>query len=796
MASDVIGALDRLGIVSAEIIWLPVLAWTISAALALIVLRSGTTIHPGVRYRLAQAALLSLPVGVAMSLVLRFEPLAPVAHALPSLPLLTVGSAEPDWLVAVVATESTPALISWWTVAGLATVGAICAALVALIVLVRDAIGLARFKRGLHAGGEGYEVKFFSRRTCTVMASKAVSVPITFGWLRPEIVLPDDLSPEERQLAIDHEMVHIRRADYAAAWAERLVAVLFAVHPLVHVLRRECGLLRELSCDAALMEQGLTDKPSYARLLYTLADRSPVTPAASIAMVQSPSFIRKRIEAMSSRFSINMNVTTRWVLAGLVLVVIAGLMSLPRTVSATTATGTEGALAADTIVVALDEMPTPVGGMEAIQASLVYPGDARAEGVQGTVILEFLVSVDGNVTEVEVASGVDKRLDAAAMDALANTRFEPGTRDGEAVPVRMAIPIRFRLGDDDRAGDGLRIVMRDYSVTDGVPPNTKQLRIDGTVLRNGAPLRNAQVFWYTDTHPAGRVGPSVTGGDGAFSIVTTSQEFTFPVHLVAEHARGTAEVVLDHPDHLKIGRDTDWPPPPQTPPQPRDGDPYVVVEQMPTPIGGMEGLQARVVYPELARRTGIEGTVFVQFVVDEDGSPSDVTIARGIGGGADEAAAEAVRQTRFTPGLHEGEPVRVRFSLPVRFSLEEEATGDASRGDAYGRDFYAITIVDALVRDGKLVIRGYVRHTDVVNGRPEAIAARAAKKRVVLAGGPWPQNGADAPRITEALTTERGEFEFEAAFSERWEMLFVMIEDDQGMANGVMLPQARLVREG
>jgi TonB family protein len=96
-----------------------------------------------------------------------------------------------------------------------------------------------------------------------------------------------------------------------------------------------------------------------------------------------------------------------------------------------------------------------------------------------------------------------------------------------------------------------------------------------------------------------------------------------------------------------------------------------VAEQMPVLEGGLEGLAARLTYPEEARLAGIEGRVFVQFVVDEQGSPTDVTVIRGIGGGCDEAAAEAVRGSRFTPGRQGGTPVAVRMSLPVTFRLTE-----------------------------------------------------------------------------------------------------------------------------
>ena len=111
------------------------------------------------------------------------------------------------------------------------------------------------------------------------------------------------------------------------------------------------------------------------------------------------------------------------------------------------------------------------------------------------------------------------------------------------------------------------------------------------------------------------------------------------------------------------------PPPPVNEPAVAEPEPEIfeLVENMPELIGGLAGLQSRIEYPEMARRMDIEGRVFVQFVVDEQGRPSNVRVARGIGGGCDEAAVQAVQQSRFTPGRQRGRPVKVRMSLPVTF---------------------------------------------------------------------------------------------------------------------------------
>jgi len=110
------------------------------------------------------------------------------------------------------------------------------------------------------------------------------------------------------------------------------------------------------------------------------------------------------------------------------------------------------------------------------------------------------------------------------------------------------------------------------------------------------------------------------------------------------------------------------------PPSQKDEEPeekiFEVVEQMPELIGGMASIQNNIDYPEVARRAGIEGRVYVQFVVNERGDVEDPHVVRGIGGGADEEALRAVSQAKFRPGLQRGRPVSVRFTVPVVFRLQ------------------------------------------------------------------------------------------------------------------------------
>ncbi|MFI4963685.1 MAG: TonB family protein [Legionellales bacterium] len=99
--------------------------------------------------------------------------------------------------------------------------------------------------------------------------------------------------------------------------------------------------------------------------------------------------------------------------------------------------------------------------------------------------------------------------------------------------------------------------------------------------------------------------------------------------------------------------------------------PVRLVQQMPEFIGDMGAyLSKNLHYPELARSTGIEGRVAIEFVVNEDGSVSNAKVVRGIGGGCDEEALRIVsNMPKWKPGKQNGIAVKVFFVLPILFQL-------------------------------------------------------------------------------------------------------------------------------
>lgn len=101
---------------------------------------------------------------------------------------------------------------------------------------------------------------------------------------------------------------------------------------------------------------------------------------------------------------------------------------------------------------------------------------------------------------------------------------------------------------------------------------------------------------------------------------------------------------------------------------------FTIVEDPASPPGGMTAFYKyvgdKIKYPPQARRMGIEGRVFVEFVIDKDGNITEVRAVKGIGAGCDEEAVRILQGApKWKPGKQRGKPVKQRMVLPITFKL-------------------------------------------------------------------------------------------------------------------------------
>tara|TARA_B100001167_G_C16626982_1_gene237700 strand:+ start:131 stop:508 length:378 start_codon:yes stop_codon:yes gene_type:complete len=98
------------------------------------------------------------------------------------------------------------------------------------------------------------------------------------------------------------------------------------------------------------------------------------------------------------------------------------------------------------VYLSAEKMPAIKGGMAAIGKKVKYPRIAREMGIQGVVYVGFIVDPEGKVIEPKILKSVAKPLDEEALRVITKeVKFTPGYYQGKAVPVRMVLPIRFRI---------------------------------------------------------------------------------------------------------------------------------------------------------------------------------------------------------------------------------------------------------------------------------------------------------------------------------------------------------------
>ena len=462
MLTTLLDGLTLLGQATLHTVWVPVLAWTILALPIWWGLERADGVHPFVTYRLHQTLLAALPLGLLVAAL--GLPWTGGTGPLLELPTLVVG--RPSLSVeALDAGRSGAASVSWhWMQGiGLATAAAGLFAALALGRLAFDALAALqarttseRFPPSARSRASSILRATGLRRPVQVRIHPGAAVPVAIGGIRPTVLIPPALlqSPESLRMALAHEGVHLRRYDDLAQLLERLVVAVFSAHPLVHRLSAAIGRAREQACDAAVLSDDAVSSVAYARLLNTFASGASA-PTGALSLSESSSLI-DRLRAMRSLSSLSswppalLTVGALAVGLSLVFGVAACSDSLTNPSAEETASSSSSAQtqsSGDGPYVVVEDQPELIGGMSALQEAMSYPEMAREAGLEGRVIVQFVVGTDGTVQNPTVTRGVHKLLNEEALRAVQQLNFEPGRQRGEPVRVRMSLPVTFQLPD-------------------------------------------------------------------------------------------------------------------------------------------------------------------------------------------------------------------------------------------------------------------------------------------------------------------------------------------------------------
>lgn len=280
------------------------------------------------------------------------------------------------------------------------------------------------------------------------------------------ILLPryDPEDPDQKQILL-HESIHVSKKHTWDLILIQLCKAVFWFNPLVYSFEKSLREVHEFQAD-----QGVTQSYSqidYSRLLVKLiAQDQGWQLMNSFNQFQT----KKRIVMMNKTKSTEMQ-KSRFLLVvpmlALMVFVFACEQNLDdepikpeQIVEVVNEDGSKDLkgivngrvteVSADEIFDVVEDQPQPPGGMEGwnayLASNLTYPAQARQMGIEGTVIVAFVINTDGSLQDVEILRGVGAGCDEAAIKVIQNApNWEPGKQRDIPVRTRMRLPIRFKL---------------------------------------------------------------------------------------------------------------------------------------------------------------------------------------------------------------------------------------------------------------------------------------------------------------------------------------------------------------
>ena len=309
-------------------------------------------------------------------------------------------------------------------------------------------------------------------RAVDLRQSARGSVPVTWGFWRPRVLLPAcaaQWTDERKRLVLAHELAHVSRGDWLVQVAAKLLCAVYWFNPLFWMAYGQLCLESEQACDDAVLGLGV-DRREYATHLLEIArELTPEQALAPALAMARPSSLERRFVALLSGASNRSVPTPR--LAGVVAFVMllavlplaavgipaahatihirtAGLPALPeavgsaeptavpaiRDVRASVSNAAGGAVAPPSVI----EYSTPP----------LYSDEARSRRIEGVVSLEVAIDAAGHAEVVRVLKGLGFGLDENARLAVRHWRFAAATRHGLPIESTTAIDIPFSLATE------------------------------------------------------------------------------------------------------------------------------------------------------------------------------------------------------------------------------------------------------------------------------------------------------------------------------------------------------------
>jgi TonB family protein len=307
------------------------------------------------------------------------------------------------------------------------------------ILIIRLGLQLLSLCRVYMSGSKRYD------GDCLIVHSPKIETP--FSFIRT-IYLPQILETSEEKLFLLHERAHIRERHSLDILFYETLSIFYWFNPIFWLTGRELKKIHEYQADRAAVSSTQS-----ARLYQTLIAKEFLGFSPKIGHAFNGSLTKKRIIMLTQPFKTK-RIALRMALVIPITVLNLSLFSctIKQQESEADMPATKANMQAQTLVFeVVEQKPSFQGGDENTFSSWVkehtsYPPSAKEQGIQGRVMLSFIIDVDGSVQNVTVLRGVDPALDREAVRAVSSApKWTPGRQDGQIVKVRYNFPVTFQL---------------------------------------------------------------------------------------------------------------------------------------------------------------------------------------------------------------------------------------------------------------------------------------------------------------------------------------------------------------
>ena len=532
-----------------------------------------------------------------------------------------------------------------------------------------------------------------------IRVSDAIASPVTFGFLRPAVLLPANFSAlgaSVQEAVLCHEILHVRRRDWLFTLAEEIIRSVFWFHPAIWWLLGEIGLAREQVVDRQVVE--LTrSRDQYVDALLAIAGAIPRLDLAPAPLFLRKRHLKQRVVSILKEVRMSKTRSISSLAAGLGILALACWF-----VTATFPLAAAPQMVADGPGVTVD-----TGGAVMHRGSILYPENARAKRIQGVVTVEATVDSSGNVVDTRVLSGPIELRRAAqqsvlqwhfAVDSSMATRQVKVNFDLSALPeagplkpvVSSASP-QMDLASRAAAEEKVRALRSQMT------EQSQQMQDPATRQQAMAKFNEMQSTMHV---LESRIGPPSPEGKRLSHISTVGMtEATrsdllsrLPVHegdtLGADSLDRVRKAVSEFDEHMSLGTSFSangevtlmiavpgaYPAggiigSPRVVPPAADGTKRITIG------GNVQQAklisQPKPVYPPLAKQARISGVVHLAAVIGKEGTVIDLAVISGhpllI-----PSALEAVKQWVYQKTLLNGEPVEISTQIDVNYTLSDE----------------------------------------------------------------------------------------------------------------------------